>query len=238
MKRIFISFAMTILAGVLLAACGGNGQAIVLSPEEQAVIDAMRETEPILPQNDAPSVAEDAPVAPQGCELTQTLQGRWECTFSELGKGGAVVFDGDSVVEYSVIYFIADRVVTQEDLDNNTPIYTPAGDNVADVWGWNISGAVQRKLISAEYSHSFYVTAWDGSAEMTAHYEIRALERREGTFAVSDETVTGSGVEWNRIEYLWNCDRGHEESAIVVNINQLGPDTLVGGRWQLARVED
>jgi hypothetical protein len=144
-------------------------------------------------------------------------------------------FVGDFIVEYKDIEFIADRALTQQDLDEGTPFHLIGGEllnsadgvvrRVGEIYEWGSFGVVLRELIEVEEVEP--VQVWL-DREMTDAWRVVVRERREGRFV----------VEGDRIEILWECERGHMAGTFEVTRNALAPDELriLGARYN--RVED
>jgi hypothetical protein len=216
MKKIFYLLVITILAVFALTGCNsGNdfadmGGSVAPTENNRAAADAPQGNG----RNNTPSLADE-------------LQGRWERTASsgeyeqaDFGTVVAVVFNGDSVVEYRTFSFIADRALTQNDLDEGAHfdlITSTFEVSIGNGFQWDNSGMVQRELIKVEQREHMRIEI-DGEFVEVDAYSVTVQERREGTFALSPES--------DRIEIFWGCERGHTAGRFELTLNALAPDEI------------
>jgi hypothetical protein len=108
--------------------------------------------------------------------------------------------------------FLADRALSQQDLDEGVPF-----NLVGELFGEDLdnSGAVQRELLEIEQVEGV-MTIVDGEWVGVDAWRVTVRERREGRFV----------VEGNRIEVLWECNRGHESGRFEITRNALAPNTI------------
>lgn len=111
MKKITVVL-MLVVGFALFVGCGGGNQAVVLTPEEQLLIDIVRGNEP--------SVAD---TSSDFSDFLARLQGRWELT--EWWEGdlvvSAIILDGDYVFRYRDGERVSEGefVLTQRRSDNS-----------------------------------------------------------------------------------------------------------------------
>jgi hypothetical protein len=234
--RLSIPFALLVVVEGLLSGCS-ESSSNALSPEEQAVVDAMREgqRQPLPQHNEYTS----PPVAPVDND-PHGLNGRWEREGRAWFGDGVLVFDGDSVVSYQDVRFYADRVITNEDLGSGGFNVLLIRDNLfndADlgvsmvdwvVWGEVNLGmqGVTRDLVSVERVIEPEQVKIEGvrySVDDVEIYEVIVRERREATFVQA-------GQGGRRFEFLWEDSSigadGWISTRLFRVVNALAPDTL------------